>query len=425
VHIGTGEQAFDASSSVILNGRIGAFDLNSYLSDHREEVDRYVEMVNGDWKGSFLQYFVPDEVREDPRYLIYSVAVDDQVCKRLNNDIKDGKRFSIPEHIKTGLGEAYIPGSSLKGAIRTALAHLALKEKSELWGRINSATNYNKRGEMLEKVLFECGPMNDLKRNLNHDLMRCIEVSDTNSVRPDDVLKVYEIRVVQRNNNRLLIPTRLRAPMTYETLNEGVSFTFTIKVNSRLLSEIWNRRDLKEWRGADEKIPLLFGCRPDEIAKEELEKQVINRIFQACRSKSLSVIEYEKRFLEGISGNKVHAGCLGPLDQDYRNRTKYYCRACGRGGIPTAEVTNLNEVAAFNEKLGSILNKNKNIAFTRLGWGTGFLVKTVNETFKEGTSGDKGRTSEPKTRRVLMNNGKPMGALGWVILERAENQVYH
>jgi CRISPR-associated protein Csm5 len=133
--------------------------------------------------------------------------------KELIEDIavENFKRYSVPftgvvkseisEHIKTG-GKPYIPGSSIKGAIRTAVLWYAVKNNRRLLDfAIKSLENKisRNRGMVTSKILKEADDelervvFGKEPRNTRNDIMRAVRVEDS---KPFKSLRVYEVRVL-------------------------------------------------------------------------------------------------------------------------------------------------------------------------------------------------------------------------------------
>lgn len=80
------------------------------------------------------------------------------------------QRAAIAEHVKDVHDRPYIPGSSLKGAIRTALAWCAFIDGG-LKLEPRAMRNRSRADEAIEREIFGRSP--------NYDLLRSLQVSDT------------------------------------------------------------------------------------------------------------------------------------------------------------------------------------------------------------------------------------------------------
>ncbi|KPL73730.1 hypothetical protein ADN00_14255 [Ornatilinea apprima] len=128
--------------------------------------------------------------------------------------------------IKDPFDRPFIPGSSLKGALRTALAWTGWDEVKPRLDR--SALNNSRQwaGQNLEHNLF--GP------NPNKDLLRALQVSDSfTEARPDDCLIVVNAQVVT--------PRASGSPIELEAIRPNQVFTGSLRVDDTLFSEAANR----------------------------------------------------------------------------------------------------------------------------------------------------------------------------------------
>ena len=146
--------------------------------------------------------------------------------------------------MKDSFDRPYIPGSSLKGALRTALAWTG-------WGEVKprldrSALNNSRSwaGQNLERSLF--GP------NPNKDLLRALQVSDCFSeARVEDCLIVV--------NANVITPRASGSPIELEAIRPNQVFTGSLRVDETLFSEPANRvlgfNNRKHW--LDELLPRV------------------------------------------------------------------------------------------------------------------------------------------------------------------------
>lgn len=132
--------------------------------------------------------------------------------------------FAVKEHVKCG--GAYIPGSSIKGAIRTAL----------MWRFLKDEDGVNLLFDELDRCLKE--QRIDLKKiddqisrkvfgsDAHHDILRALRVSDTNTIGVEH-LEVSEIKIVGN-------PQEI--PVYVENLKTGTTATFDLHLDEDLLN---------------------------------------------------------------------------------------------------------------------------------------------------------------------------------------------
>jgi len=146
----------------------------------------------------------------------------------------------IKSFIKDVYDQPYIPGSSIKGALRTALAWSSWKEVSPSLDDLNP-TNYW-ASQPVERQLFGPDP--------NHDLLRALQISDlTNKGKPIDNLVLVNAQVLTQKSQG--------SPIELEAIPGDITFEGTLKIDEFLFSEIaepmLHFSDRKHW--LDELLP--------------------------------------------------------------------------------------------------------------------------------------------------------------------------
>lgn len=134
---------------------------------------------------------------------------------------------TLKEHIRNGMGNIYIPGSSIKGAIRTAImstiaSEMNLNEKDIIVGK-----KRNRNGEMvnlygaseLEKEIFG--------KNPNSDVFRFLRVGDAHFAKGSEIATrlVMYLNIIKREN---LVPDSDRKPQLVEAIRESENSIFSL-----------------------------------------------------------------------------------------------------------------------------------------------------------------------------------------------------
>lgn len=131
----------------------------------------------------------------------------------------------LKEQIKDPFDRPYLPGSSLKGALRTALAWRAWAEQSLRADLRDVGQRRQWAAQTLEHKLFGRDP--------NHDALRALQVADSAPLTTDSLM-IVNVRVHHRNGN-------LASPIELEAIRPNTPFTTTLKLDLALYSE-WARR---------------------------------------------------------------------------------------------------------------------------------------------------------------------------------------
>jgi CRISPR-associated protein Csm5 len=131
----------------------------------------------------------------------------------------DARVFSF---IKDVHDRPYIPGSSLKGALRTALAWTGWNEVQPGLDRSSLGRNRSWAGQPLERKFFGPDP--------NHDLLRALQVSDLFGPQKagEGLLLV---------NAQVLTKRSAGSPVELEALPGDITFRGTLKIDEDLFSK--------------------------------------------------------------------------------------------------------------------------------------------------------------------------------------------
>ena len=184
VHIGTGER-YGRSEFLVRGNDIIRLDVNkiyAHLGEKNKEV--------------FLQFL------EDPRFRLddFIKNVDDSISKAklYSAKLKTNIPHEIAENIKTGF-KGYVPGSTLKGAIRTAIlsAFIGDNEIIEI-GKIFTMKNPWKRNMDVERFLGSFLSTQSSQSSY-FDLMRFVQISDFIPVKD---LCIYNIQSLEAEGNK-------------------------------------------------------------------------------------------------------------------------------------------------------------------------------------------------------------------------------
>lgn len=291
------------------------------------------------------------------------------------------EEVEIREVIKGIHDQPFIPGSTLKGAIRTALLgeivsvsdNVYEKSHDHLNKLIERGSRGNPRREkpahQIETFSFGADP--------NRDLFRALQVSDTGLLKSD-------------------------------ALEIGMVWTMTLNRNNELGQKIDRGREYKNFvQQIKIKQCLPFTLKIDDLLFREREKE------------RLGFNDLQQETLQDIA--EVCRSAMDQLMQSERDFFNYY---------------RLSEIANIYDKLISLNDTLPEGAFLlQVGWGAGYNANTVTalftddaespvdwmdlrERFRLGESrSQRGAYDErefPKTRRILYRGQNPIAPLGWV-----------
>lgn len=141
----------------------------------------------------------------------------------------------VKEQLKDTFDFPYLPGSSLKGSLRTAIAWYAWKELNLKPSASKLKPRREWAGQGYEQEIFGKDP--------NRDILRALQVGDSKPIGKDQLI-LLNARVVNRGGT-------MAAPVEMEAIRANAEFTCSLKVDLSLFSEWAEKYDLKlrgrEW----------------------------------------------------------------------------------------------------------------------------------------------------------------------------------
>ena len=209
LHIGTGKELLNQYDYAIKNGRTWRLNETALLdAQDVEDADMAAKLARTP----------PAELLETRDYPPDS-GLFRYVLRGTPRSMAEGAQ--LREQIKDVFDRPYLPGSSLKGALRTALAW-------NVWQQEQMRPEINKIGRRrqwaartYEQEIFGRDP--------NRDFMRALQVSDSAPVDADQLL-LLNARVMNRRGS-------LDAPIEMEAIAPDTQFRLTLKVDDALFSE--------------------------------------------------------------------------------------------------------------------------------------------------------------------------------------------
>ena len=245
LHIGTGRDLLNRYDYAIHGGKTWRINEDALLDAQDVDDPHMADQLARTPPADLIQ---PAEFREGSAFFRY-------VMKGTPRSNATGAQ--LKEQIKDPYDRPYLPGSSLKGALRTAIAWYA-------WGKSNLRPEARRlgrskkwAGQEYERLL--------LGKNPNHDLLRALQVSDSEPVTAE-ALMVLNARVLNRGGKME------GAPIEMEALRPDVAFKLTMKLDNALFSD-WARRGGLKLRGQEWLLRLgdVVQARSSERIQRELD----------------------------------------------------------------------------------------------------------------------------------------------------------
>ena len=203
VHIGTGKKfgKFDYFSH---NDGIAVLDAPKFVGAlNAEQVERYCQFLEGADSKTGLQSLLDD----DPALRAAAAkAIAYEVDVRLAKSRSGTYQYlDVAECIKDVQGRPYVPGSSIKGMLRTALlASVVMSDRQAYRGFVDerAVTSADKNADSrLDKRVFwrECPDCDD--ESVVNDIMRYISVSDSEPLSVSDIVFAKKYDKFCRSDN--------------------------------------------------------------------------------------------------------------------------------------------------------------------------------------------------------------------------------
>lgn len=239
-----------------------------------ENMDRWISIIdqNGNLK-EFLQKF--PNAKNPENY----------ASRKVLNYVRNiEKKQTLKETIHNGFGFPYIPGSSLKGAIRTAVLVSLVGSVPDKEKKIRSK---DRKGET---IIFDKKIQNELFGNdAKNDLFRFVEVGDAYFEKGSEV--AYRMIHLKKSGKNILLENKMA--QIVETIELEETATFRLKINLEKYYFVKNRWPLESNPSSE---------RPLESPKDLPEcLQSVENLFQTINGHTLKLVQDELKIWENTS----------------------------------------------------------------------------------------------------------------------------
>ncbi len=222
VHIGSGEEIIPWEYSIV-GKKLGIYPVDYIVSSLaniykgarlrnllialRNEVKEY------GFKKSFGDFLRSERIALEPLYTL-----------EFRTNLRGGGEYRTVKSFIKSKDRVYIPGSEIKGALRTAFIFGVIlreikKENYSLLGRIVSIVKralqtkeWGEASSKIESLILRRGSPNDAR----YDLFRAIEVSDSTEAEPSGTLYVDSVNVIGASESIQEIDELLKPSRSFE-----------------------------------------------------------------------------------------------------------------------------------------------------------------------------------------------------------------
>jgi len=265
-----------------------------------------------------------------------------------------GKGARLREQIKNVFDQPYLPGSSLKGAFRTAIFDWALAQspKAPAWHRLKDSRKW--AAQPIERSL--------LGRDPNHDLLRALHVSDSAPMDPNQSLSVENAQVVTGG--------KPGSPIEVEALRPKVRLRTSVKLDLSLFTP-------------QAEHTLRFGDR----------LQWLQSLMAICRARVAPILVAERDWFGRYYPHSPIADFYAQLHQLVNQMHEERCiLQIGWGG------------GWLNKTVGRYLSGNQR--------------ENIIRRYRLARGQRQPGAPFPRSRRVVLDSrGQPVAPFGWVLLE--------
>lgn len=361
IHIGDGTKLIPMDYCVEGNTFYAIDHERFFRSLPKEGRDRLISLIQRMGASFSLKRYMDARGLRPKPYSIYGIRCEPREPREVLRFVKDSSNL------------VYIPGSSLKGAIRTAILHKLLKEDEKrllkALERVESTfeetdprmwRDLRKRiGNKVEEVAVRQG-----KKDPYYDALRFIQTTDSMPQPPEKVLAVQEVRVFREKGRTLPFSIFL------EVVMKGCGFQGFLVLHRSLRPLLQSKKETDK-PFSDEELLYNLEKQSSTIANKDF-------ILKACNELSRDLLEHEISF----AGN-----------------------------------TQIESLRNFYMDLKA-MRLSADECLIRLGWAQGLLSTTLRLLLKERRAYQKisrplglGSAGEPfpRTRRLLVKEGIPLG----------------
>lgn len=351
LHIGTGTTLRQGYDFVTRNNQTWVIDAGQ-LADmlYEQAPDDFGQMVQGRPADELIP---TDAYQTDSRLFRYVMRGEPRSQRRGSE---------IQQLIKDAWDQPYIPGSSLKGALRTTLAFVGFEQRNLKFSPSSLASSdYRYAAQAIERQILN---VEGVRRGdvPNHDLLRALQISDSSA----DIDKKILLLNVQ-----VMAGSKPGSPVELEAISHGVTFTATLTLDGFL-------------RQPD--VAQELGWQDDQLTWLDNVPRVVNYFTK------LRVADEVERWKNVKAPIRSFYSSLVKTFLSLDNKSEFLLQLGWGGGWDS-------------KTLGDHLTRDPNAFYE--------VVKKFERQMDRQRSFQRG-DRYPKSRRLVVRNEQPVSPLGWI-----------
>lgn len=204
LHVGSGTKLLEGFDFARHKGRIYRLDVDRILTDRWPDDERQQDLLLGQPPAALL---TPADFKLDSDYFVYSLAGEPELRE-------------VIEQVRDAQGRAYLPGSSLKGALRTGLLRGLIGQKTVIGRSEIGAADGRREAVRADDALEQKW----LGGDPNHDILRAVQVADSAPL-PGAALKLQRVQLVPKLN------------VDVEAIERGTRLSASLRIDTWLLQQ--------------------------------------------------------------------------------------------------------------------------------------------------------------------------------------------
>ncbi len=218
LHIGSGRDLLNEYDYTIYQGQTWRINEDTLLEAQDVDDPAFADRLAQTPPAQLLKK--PADFRPDSRSFRYVIKGTPRAT---------GAGPQVREQLKNVYDQPYLPGTTLKGALRTALGWWAWEKRGLHPDRAKLGRDRRFAAQQYERELFGRDP--------NHDLLRALHVGDSAAVGTDRLM-IVNARVLNRGG-------KAASPIELEALRPDTVLELTVKIDEALFSSWAQAHGLK------------------------------------------------------------------------------------------------------------------------------------------------------------------------------------
>lgn len=279
------------------------------------------DFIDNTLKNKSLSEELKQKIYNDKKYYHY----------RLDNCYGNTTK-NVKQLLKTANNEIYIPGSSLKGMIRTALLNNAfnnsIKLQNKLSDKIKNDNNNNSKKFLKDfelELITGCGEEKFDKANnrkyykyddAKFDIFKFIHITDTNSLPCDEKVALFEAKIIKRKGVGKDYHIEPQDLTFIEAIYPDIEFISRIGIDTKYIKLVkeYSKNNQDKWNDFQQRFEMLFGKDILSKSEQEIAEKVIDTIKYSLINIQNKMNDADYSFVDNASNKNSFVTILSEID---------------------------------------------------------------------------------------------------------------